>query len=58
MDEHGLGVAWKSPLSARFEGGGGHVQLSARPTSSGAEVELETMEWEIQVKEFANRLPR
>jgi hypothetical protein len=57
-DEFGLAVAWRSPLSARFEGGGGHVQVSAAAALSGAEVELETMEWEIQVRQFAADLPR
>jgi len=57
-DELGLQTAWRAPLSARFEGGGGHVQLSAAPTPSGAELELETMEWEFQVRQFASDLPR
>lgn len=57
-DEFGLVIAWRSPLSARFEGGGGHVQVSAAAAPSGAEVELETMEWEIQVRQFAADLPR
>lgn len=55
--ELGLLTAWRSPLSARFEGGGGHVQVSAAATPGGAEVELETMEWEIQVRKFASDLP-
>jgi hypothetical protein len=57
-DDLGLQTAWRSPLSARFEGGGGHVQFSAAPTPGGAELELETMEWEIQVRKFAADLPR
>ncbi len=57
-DEFGLAVAWRSPVSARFEGGGGHVQVSTAAAPSGAEVELETMEWEIQVRQFAADLPR
>jgi hypothetical protein len=56
--EFGLAVAWRSPVSARFEGGGGHVQVSTAAAPSGAEVELETMEWEIQVRQFAADLPR
>jgi hypothetical protein len=56
--EFGLTVAWRSPVSARFEGGGGHVQLTATARPQNTEVELETMEWERQVREFAGRLPR
>ena len=56
--EYGLTVAWRSPVSARFEGGGGHVQLTATARPKGSEVELETMEWDVQVREFAGRLPR
>ena len=57
-DELGLAAAWRSAVSARFEGGGGHVQVSAVATPQGAEVELETTEWEIQVRRFAGDLPR
>ena len=55
--ELGLQTAWRSPISARFEGGGGHVQLTAAPTSDGSELELETREWEFQVRKFAADLP-
>ena len=54
----GLVVAWRLPNAARFEGAGGHLQISAAPTTKGSEVELETMEWEYQVREFASKLPR
>ena len=57
-DELGLQTAWRSLLSARFEGGGGHVQVTAASTPDGAELECETMEWEFQVREFAADLPR
>jgi hypothetical protein len=57
-DEVGLAVARRSATSARFAGGGGHVQVSAVAAPKGAEVELETMEWEMQVRQFARDLPR
>jgi hypothetical protein len=57
-DELGLTVVWRSAVSARLEGGGGHVQVSAVGLPNGAEVELETMEWEIHVRQFASDLPR
>jgi hypothetical protein len=34
------------------------VQLTATARPKGSEVELETMEWDVQVREFAGRLPR
>jgi hypothetical protein len=57
-DELGLAVAWRSDLSARFEGGGGHLQVSAAATPQGTELEFETMEWESQVRQFARDLRR
>jgi hypothetical protein len=56
--ELGLTAAWQSASAARFEGGGGHVEVSAAATPHGTELELETMEWEIQVRQFASNLPR
>ena len=57
-EELGLTVASQSAIAARFEGGGGHIQISAVATPQGTELELETMEWEIQVRQFASHLPR
>ena len=57
-DELGLALAWRLAISARFVGGGGHVQVSAAAAPRGAELELETMEWENQVRQFAGDLPR
>jgi hypothetical protein len=56
-DELGLTVVWRSAVSARLDGGGGYVQVSAVGLPNSAEVELETMEWEFHVRQFASGLP-
>ncbi|MGB4864181.1 MAG: hypothetical protein WBO97_17125 [Tepidiformaceae bacterium] len=37
---------------ANFEGGGGHVAISACENDGKTDIELETQEWDIQVREF------
>lgn len=51
----GLEVTEQAPCCARFEGGGGYVFISA---SEGAKtkVDLETREWDYQVRQFMRRL--
>ncbi len=41
---------------AYYEGGGGHVLISACAKERGSEVELETREWDYQVQEFLKRI--
>ena len=48
----GLTVAQRSDDAVRFEGGGGHVVVQARPKDGGAELDIETREWEYQVRQF------
>jgi hypothetical protein len=55
--ELGLTVRTRSPRAIGFEGGGGHVAVTAtgeRPTT----LELEAREWDQQVTEFMRQLPR
>ena len=62
----GLGLEVKEEVEgcATFEGGGGHVFVSAcekGPALSGvegkgSEVELETREWDYQVKQFMGKI--
>ena len=51
----GLDVTEQSRCCARFEGGGGHVFVTV---SEGAKtkVDLETREWDYQVRQFMQRL--
>ena len=41
---------------ARFEGGGGFVAISTCPKEHGCEVDLETQEWDLQVREFLGKI--
>jgi len=42
--------------SAEFEGGGGGVRVTAIAGDKKTSVDLETREWEYQVKEFAGKI--
>lgn len=54
----GLGLTSQSidEGTAVFEGGGGHVGITVCPKDGKAEIELETREWDIQVREFLTEL--
>jgi hypothetical protein len=47
----GLEVAHQNFCSARFEGGGGHIYVSATDGKKTT-VELETREWDYHVRQF------
>ena len=51
----GLDVTEQSPCCARFEGGGGHVLVTANEGPK-TEVNIETREWDYQVKQFMGRI--
>jgi len=54
----GVGMESKdaTPGCARFEGAGGFVAISTCPKGRGSEVELETREWDLQVREFLGKI--
>ena len=55
--EFGLAAQRRGPQAIGFAGGGGHVLISVtgeHPTT----LELETREWDRQVTQFMERLPR
>ena len=52
----GLKVTEQSDTCAYFEGGGGGVEVSVCSDDEGTSVDLETREWEYQVKEFARKI--
>jgi hypothetical protein len=41
---------------ATFEGGGGHVFVQVCEGGKGSEVDLETREWNYQVKQFMGKI--
>jgi len=51
----GLKLTDLSACCAYFEGGGGHVKVSL-VTNNGANIEIESREWEYQAKEFLEKL--
>jgi hypothetical protein len=52
----GLEVKDQGEDCVTFEGGGGYVSLTISETGKGTEVDLETREWEYQVKEFLGKI--
>lgn len=52
----GLTLKQQTASAVSFEGGGGHVAITADPKGKGSDVDLETREWDYQVKEFMKKL--
>ncbi len=56
----GLSIVSQTNLSLGFQGGGGHVAISAQ-AGKKTTLEIETREWDFAVREFmaqVSRLPR
>jgi hypothetical protein len=53
---YGLKVEEKDNCYAYFEGGGGGVRVSASEQKKGSTVDLESVEWDYQVKEFLQKV--
>jgi hypothetical protein len=53
---YGLKVTDQSDTCAYFEGGGGGIEVTTCTDDKGTSVDLETREWEYQVKEFAGKI--
>ena len=54
---YGLEIKDQSPTCARFEGGGGHVEVTSCADEKGTSVELVSQEWDYQVREFLGKIP-
>ena len=52
-DGNGLNITAEAPDCLTFEGGGGYVTATICREANETRVELETREWEEQVKQFA-----
>jgi hypothetical protein len=48
----GLKISERSDCCVFFEGGGGHVNLLTTPQEKKTRVNIETREWDYQVKNF------
>lgn len=53
---YGLKVTEQNDTCAYFEGGGGGIKVTACSDDEGTSVDIETREWEYQVKEFARKI--
>ncbi|MDP3880151.1 MAG: hypothetical protein Q8Q07_07610 [Dehalococcoidales bacterium] len=53
---YGLKVKQQNPDCASFEGGGGGVEISTCVEKGVTSVELESREWDNQVKEFITKI--
>jgi hypothetical protein len=52
-EERGLEKVSQTAVSARFEGGGGFVQVQAAPEDNGgAEIDVQSREWSYDVRKF------
>jgi hypothetical protein len=53
---YGLKVTEQGDACASFEGGGGSITVTACTEDKRTSVDLETREWENQIKEFATKI--
>ncbi len=53
---YGLKVEDKGGCCAEFEGGGGGVRVTAAEEKKGSTVDVESREWDFQVKEFLKKV--
>jgi hypothetical protein len=53
---YGLKPQDKGNCCIEFEGGGGGVRVTASKEKKGSTVDLESREWDYQVREFIRRL--
>ncbi len=53
---HGLEIKNQAADCAYFEGGGGGVDVTACTEDKGTSVELESREWDYQVREFIGKI--
>jgi hypothetical protein len=52
----GLSVTDRDPCCAYFEGGGGHVSVTASEDDGKTQVDIDTREWEYQVEHFMGEI--
>ncbi len=53
---YGLKVTEQNDTCASFEGGGGEVRVTACADDKGTSVDLESREWEYQLREFIGKI--
>jgi len=55
-DGYGLEVTEQDKCCGQFEGGGGGVRVIASTEKNGSTVDIESREWDYQVKEFIDKI--
>jgi hypothetical protein len=55
-DGVGLEAEEQGPCCVYFEGGGGFIRVTAGADEDRATVELETREWDYQVRQFMHKI--
>jgi hypothetical protein len=53
---YGLILREEDNCNAYFEGGGGSVRVNAATSKKGSSVNIESVEWDYQVKEFLDKI--
>jgi hypothetical protein len=53
----GLELTEETPECLTFEGGGGFVTASVCPGDGQTRIDLQTQEWDYQVRKFSSSLP-
>ena len=53
---YGLDLKVKDDFNAYLEGGGGSIKIIAIAGKKGSSVDIESVEWDYQAKEFFNKL--
>jgi hypothetical protein len=53
---YGLELKAEDDCTAYFEGGGGSVKVLAAPGKKGSTVDIESVEWDYQAKQFFDKL--
>jgi len=53
---YGLILKEEDNCNAYFEGGGGSVRVSAATSKKGSSVDIESVEWDFQAKQFLDKL--
>ena len=53
---YGLELKEEDNCNAYFEGGGGSVRVSAATGKKGSSVDIESVEWDYQAKQFFDKI--
>ena len=52
----GLDIVEQSPCCVSFQGGGGHIAITANTRDKETTLELETREWDYPVQQFMRQI--